>query len=119
MIALVCGGREYGLGGELAHVLSELDPRLVIHGNARGADTLAHRWAISTERSVLAMPARWATEGKGAGPRRNGRMLKAAQQFAELWSLPLLVVAFPGGAGTANMVKRAKAAGVDVMEVET
>jgi hypothetical protein len=30
---------------------------------------------------------------------------------------PDLVVAFPGGTGTANMVKQARAAGVEVLEV--
>lgn len=31
---------------------------------------------------------------------------------------PDLVVAFPGGRGTADMVKRARAAGVEVIEVD-
>jgi phosphoribosylformylglycinamidine (FGAM) synthase-like amidotransferase family enzyme len=32
-------------------------------------------------------------------------------------SMPHLVIAFPGGRGTADMVKRSKAAGVHVLEV--
>ena len=31
---------------------------------------------------------------------------------------PDLVVAFPGGAGTANMIKQARKAGVEVIEVK-
>ena len=46
---------------------------------------------------------------RGAGPERNARMLAEGR--------PDLVVAFPGGTGTADMVRRAKAAGVRVVEV--
>lgn len=49
---------------------------------------------------------RSATNGKAAGPIRNQRMLDEGK--------PDLVVAFPGGRGTADMVRRAKAAGVPV-----
>lgn len=48
--------------------------------------------------------------GKAAGPIRNQHMIDTAK--------PDLVVSFPGGAGTADMVRRAKAAGVRVIEVE-
>jgi len=42
-----------------------------------------------------------------AGPERNAAMLGLG---------PDLVVAFPGGSGTAGMVRLAKAAGVEVIE---
>lgn len=48
-------------------------------------------------------------EGKAAGPIRNQRMLDDGK--------PDRVLAFPGGRGTANMVKLAKAAGVPVHEI--
>ena len=51
-------------------------------------------------------PARWAELGRRAGPIRNQEML-------DLW-VPDGVVAFPGGAGTADMVARARAACVTV-----
>ena len=44
-----------------------------------------------------------------AGPRRNARMLAEGK--------PDLVVAFPGGRGTADMVSKARAAKVEVMEI--
>jgi hypothetical protein len=49
----------------------------------------------------------WKRHGPAAGPMRNQRMLD--------WG-PDLVVAFAGGKGTADMVRRARAAGVDVIE---
>jgi len=47
----------------------------------------------------------WETHGRAAGPIRNEKMLT--------WK-PDLVVAFPGGVGTADLVRRAEAAGVPV-----
>ncbi len=80
----------------------------LIHGAAPGADTLAAGWAFDMGITVVACHADWTKHGRAAGPIRNGEMLKRE---------PDLVVAFPGGRGTANMVRQAKAAGVRVVEV--
>ena len=82
------------------------------HGAATGADTLAGRWARSRGVEVETYPvtdAEWRTIGKRAGNDRNGRMLATER--------PDLVVAFPGGRGTADCVKRARKAGIPVREV--
>lgn len=108
---LVCGGREYA---DYDHVCAVLDAihvkepgiHAIIHGNARGADKLAHRWALDRGVGGWACPANWARDGKKAGPLRNQRMLGHS---------PDLVVAFPGGAGTRDMIKRAELAGVRVL----
>lgn len=84
-------------------------PELVIEGGAKGADTCAFWWAKSRGVPVRTFRADWDKEGKKAGILRNQRMLDEG--------LPDLVVAFPGGEGTADMVKRAKDAGIDVIEV--
>ena len=52
----------------------------------------------------MEMPADWTKHGKAAGPIRNQKMLDEC---------PDLVVAFPGGKGTADMVRRAMKAGID------
>lgn len=54
-------------------------------------------------------PADWGSLGKAAGPIRNSLMLTEAN--------PSLVIAFPGGKGTADMISKARAAGVKVIEV--
>lgn len=108
MRVLVCGGRDYDDRARVYTVLDEVNPEWVIHGNARGADTLAADWARSRNRRVIACPANWARDGKRAGPIRNQNML--GQQ-------PDLVIAFPGGRGTADMVQRARKAGIDVREI--
>ena len=47
----------------------------------------------------------WKKYGKKAGPLRNQQMLEEGK--------PDLVVAFPGGNGTADMVRRAKKANIE------
>jgi UDP-N-acetylmuramoylalanine-D-glutamate ligase len=54
-------------------------------------------------------PADCETHGRSADPIRNRRTLDEGK--------PDLVVAFPGGRGTAHMVSQARAAGVRVIEV--
>lgn len=51
----------------------------------------------------------WEDLGRKAGPIRNQRMLDDGR--------PELVVAFPGGPGTAHMCRIAREAGVEVIEV--
>ena len=85
---------------------------VVIHGNARGADRIADDWAcrrgVPTEAYGLPQ-GEWDGLGKKTGPLRNQRMLDEGK--------PDLVVAFPGGGGTKDMVRRAVKAGVAVHEV--
>jgi len=84
---------------------------LLIHGAASGADTLAGAWAIHRGIEVQEFPADWRKLGKRAGPLRNIQMLKEGN--------PCLVVAFPGGRGTAHMVKIAQAAGLAIISPPT
>lgn len=102
---IVCGGRDYS---DQAAAYDALDAfhahtsiHLLVHGAARGADTIAEQWAdcrgVLTER----VHADWETHGKSAGPIRNMAMLKGllrsgGESFA--------VLAFPGGRGTDHMV---------------
>lgn len=110
---LVCGGRDYEDREQLFRVLdaAHLANPIVclIHGAARGADTLAGDWAL--ERDVLcnAYPADWDRDGRAAGPIRNKKMLVEGK--------PHMVVAFPGGRGTANMIQQAEAAGIPVVRI--
>jgi hypothetical protein len=112
MRVLVCGGRTFGDWELLVGVLDGLKPMqasVIIHGAAPGADTLAGRWAELRRVPIESFPAEWEKHGRAAGPIRNAQMLAEGK--------PDLVVAFPGGRGTANMCKQARAAGVEVLEV--
>jgi hypothetical protein len=106
---LVSGGRTFDDRERLAGVLDglgSLQASVIIHGAAPGADTLAARWAELRQVPVEALPADWEKRDRAAGPIRNARMLAEGK--------PDLVVAFPGGRGTANMCKQARAAGGEV-----
>lgn len=82
----------------------------IIHGDAPGVDHLADTWAVVNWVQIKRFPAKWDQYGRGAGPLRNQQMLDEGK--------PDLVIAFPGGKGTANMTKLAREAGVKVIEIE-
>ena len=111
MRVLVCGGRDYTdwyrLIDVLDHYVNHGD--VIITGMARGADTLAFDYAVMENIETEEYPAQWEIHGKKAGPIRNQQMLDEGK--------PDLVIAFPGGNGTADMVRRAKKAGVKVVTV--
>lgn len=112
MRVLVCGGRDYTDKAYLWSVLDGLGPPEVteiISGMAPGADTFAAEWAERSGFPLHRFPADWNKHGRAAGPIRNQQMLDEGK--------PDLVVAFPGGRGTADMVRRARAAGVEAIEV--
>ena len=113
MNVLVCGGRNYADKTRVFSVLDALHKdytlTCVIHGNASGADSLADHWAAINGVQPVRCPAQWEYRGREAGPMRNRAMLTLE---------PRMVVAFPGGAGTAHMVRIAKRAGIHVMELQ-
>lgn len=91
-------------------VHAEISIDLLIHGAARGADSLADAWALRRGVSRRAFPADWARFGRAAGGLRNTQMLRDGQ--------PELVIAFPGGTGTRNMIAQARMAKVAVREIK-
>lgn len=113
MNVLVCGGREYRDGDRVREVLAAFHSAQpiarLIEGGATGADRIARRWANEHRVPTDTFAAEWSLHGKAAGPIRNRTMLREGK--------PDVVIAFPGGAGTAHMVKIAKAAGVEVLIV--
>ncbi len=117
MRLLVCGSRTWTDRARLWQVLDRLVSKhgdgqvVLIEGDARGADRLAGQLARARGWRLERYPADWSGEGRAAGFRRNARMLHQGR--------PDLVVAFTVGPlqhsrGTADMVRRARAAGVPV-----
>lgn len=107
--AIVCGGRDYSDWEHVVRTLDAIGVTELAHGCASGADSLAKAWAYLRRIPTAQYPANWAN-GKAAGPIRNQRMLDDFK--------PDAVIAFPGGRGTADMVRRAQAAGVKIITVE-
>ena len=112
----ICGGRAYTDRAELYAELDRLHAEYVfttiIAGGAGGVDALALEWAQAHGIATQAFTAEWGTFGRTrrAGPLRNARVLAESR--------PDIVVAFPGGRDTANMVKQAKAASVWVVTAD-
>jgi len=107
----VCGGRTFSDRSFLASVLIEevKASDVVVHGDAHGADALADEWARRNGNHVIRIPALWDQYGSAAGSRRN----------AVIATLSLrLLIAFPGGPGTADMVRKALAKGIEVLEAK-
>lgn len=121
MKILICGGRVFSNERLLRKSLDDLlencvlfsdvsvENITVIHGDARGADRMAGNWAEGRGVRVVKYPADWKRYGNSAGPIRNQKMLDDER--------PDLVVAFPGGSGTADMCERAKKADVRVIHI--
>jgi hypothetical protein len=80
----------------------------LVHGAARGVDTLATDNAEAWGMTIEAHRADWRKHGRAAGPRRNQEMIDAGAD---------LLIAFPGGKGTEDCVARAEAAGIPVRRV--
>ena len=111
MIVLITGGRDFK-GYDLFHdgmvesgLLGDID--LIIQGGATGADAIARAWACNNNTHCATIPALWDVNGKAAGPIRNSIMLKLN---------PDVCIAFPGGRGTDDMVKKCAKAGIKVIK---
>ena len=128
-VIVLTGGREYvparNADQRLIEAVVELNAVAAFEGDARGLDVWAarvlrrahHQRKISC--GVHTIPALWHADGsKKAGPIRNGRMLRWACDLAADLGAEVVVLAYPGGRGTANMCERASEAGIKVVEME-
>jgi hypothetical protein len=114
MRVIVCGGRDFTdrdlLFSELDKHSADWGPfKVVIEGGQRtrdkvtgkiigGADYWAACWADERGVSHETYKANWTEFGRAAGPLRNQRMIDEGK--------PDLIIAFPGGTGTHDMISR-------------
>lgn len=112
---LVTGSRDwpYTARGVIKEALIASQATVVVHGDARGADTQADIAAIELGLARRPYPANWKLHKKAAGPIRNQEMLDKEH----LPDDPIVqVLAFPmkQSVGTYDMAERAKKAGIPV-----
>ena len=107
---IVTGSRDWPDYKVIWRALAIHQPTMVIHGAARGADTMAENWARRNAIPYLGYPAKWdGPRGfdRGAGHARNAKMLDAHPG--------VLVLAFPHpemlSAGTRGCMAMAKERG--------
>lgn len=107
---LVCGGRDFDdwvlLESSLNAAREEGETIHIIEGGAIGADFLSRVYAKVYGFPFTEFLPDWDKNGKRAGFIRNQQMLDEGK--------PDLVIAFPGNAGTNDMVARAIAAKVPI-----
>jgi hypothetical protein len=121
----VTGGRNYADRAYVFRVLDEIHAEtpigLILHGACgwngdddereesalRGADRWANEWGATRRVAVFALAAKWTTHGRAAGPIRNGGLAAYGADLA---------VAFPGGSGTADMVRKCERWGIKLRD---
>jgi hypothetical protein len=116
MRIIICGSRNWTdkalIHAEVDRLLARYDNELIIiHGVCEtGADMIANDYCIEKDIRIIPFPAKWKIQGLRAGPIRNQRMIDEGK--------PQGVVAFDmGGDGTADMMRKAKAAGLPVIRI--
>ena len=101
---IVTGGRDFTNRLVVYAALNSLHAtygvRQVVEGGARGADALAREWAKERGIPCITCPANWEKHGQAAGMIRNIEMLTDFPEHQ--------IAAFPGGKGTAGMVREAE-----------
>ncbi len=116
LLIIVTGGRDYRFRDRLHEELDMLKPVLVIDGGClTGADLFARDWADENGIMSITVNALWKSHGRAGGPRRNRRMVKLLRDLTG--PAKRLVVAFPGGKGTHNCKKEARAIGLEIRTV--
>jgi hypothetical protein len=93
-----------------------MNPQLLVEGGAEGADYIARMWAVEHNIPEQVFFARWKEEGTSAGPKRNQRML--AYLLTVACDYDVSILAMPGGAGTADMVRQGQQGDVPVFGPE-
>jgi len=114
MRVLVCGSRNWTDKERIYKIISLYNelyhPIVVIHGDAKGADTIAKECSIELGIPFESYPADWNKYGRSAGPRRNRKMLDTN---------PDTVIAFHddlySSKGTLDMVTRSRKKGTTVL----
>ena len=111
-VVIVTGSRKWSRVPEIKALwakLDELDPDIVVHGGALGADTEAHKWAKKRGRRSYVYFPNYDKIGKGAPLVRNVQML-------EDW-LEATVVGcpYPDSRGTVYTMKEAEKRGMEVV----
>lgn len=119
---LICGGRnlnniivwewleKYAIKKLEEHFNSHIKIDKVITGGALGADRGGSQWAISNNLYLIEFLANWKKYGKSAGIIRNKEMLNIGN--------PNIIIAFPGGNGTNNMIKISREKGIEIIYAE-
>ena len=102
----IVGSRDFTDYGIMCEYLKKYSPSTVISGGARGADTLAERWARENNIPCTVYEADWERLGKAAGKIRNSDIVSAADRLIAFWDYV--------SPGTHDSIKKANKKGIPV-----
>ncbi|SDR58524.1 Protein of unknown function [Rhizobiales bacterium GAS113] len=113
MRIIVCGGRNHCdrrlVERELTRLHWRMPISVVIHGGGDAQAIAIEHWARMRGLAVVRYRPNWERFGHRGEILRNAFMLEDTR--------PDLVVAFPGGHSTADLVQRARNSGIAVLEI--
>lgn len=114
-VVIVTGSRNWKDPNTIGRALGNISPDLIIHGDAKGADSIANEWAALHDCFCIRMPANWEKDGKAAGPIRNSGMIKLGTVL-KYFGHDVKVLAFlrPESIGTRDCIKRAEHANIEL-----
>jgi hypothetical protein len=121
---IIAGGRDYQFTKLDEALLDAMRDQIteVVSGKAPGADTCGERWARARGIPVHDAPAKWSDLSHPDALiriRRDGSKYDARAGFRrnqEMADYADACILFPGGTGTEDMAKRAKAAGLTIID---
>ena len=109
MRIIIAGGRDYKQTHDdwvkIIGILRDSQCTEVVSGACSGADKFGERLAVALDLPIHEFPARWNEYGGKAGPMRNSEMAMNADAC----------ILMPGGAGTADMRRKAIACGLKIL----
>lgn len=112
---LVAGSRFWNRPDLIHRILDYFPPgTILIHGGAKGADTMAHAYGLGNDFVIRRYPALWDLHGKAAGPVRNTQMLEE-EHLPESPIDLVLAFSFPDSRGTMDMVSKATSKKIPVV----
>ena len=113
MRVLVGGGRHFEdtekVHRELVRLHWQKPISVLIHGSVTGVGIAAEAWARSSGTPVVRYPPNWKLYGKKAEGLRDAFMIEDSR--------PDLVLAFPGGRHTADLIQKAIDAKIAVLAI--
>ncbi len=104
----IVGSREFSNYKYLEGLLTPIKESIewIISGGARGADSLAERYAQNNKIPFLLFPANWDRYGKQAGFMRNQQIVDEADH--------MIAIPSPNSKGTRDSIRRAEIKGIPV-----
>lgn len=108
LILAIVGDRNYTDYHAFQTIIDKVNSPIhaIVSGGAKGADTMAERYAMNNNIDMIIHVAEWDTHGKAAGPIRNRLIVNDADA--------MIAFLAPGSRGTANSIKLAQEKGIPV-----